>query len=75
MIGYKLFKVKNGQLYPLYVLADQPVEPGIWLKAREGPRKPNGKVSSKLGDLMAFVRYPTRSSHRDQREWCHQIHA
>ena len=52
MIGYKLFKVKNGQLYPLYVLADQPVEPGIWLKAREGPRKPNGKVSSKLGDLM-----------------------
>ena len=52
MIGYKLFKVKKGQLYPLYVLTDQPVDPGIWLKAREGPRKPNGKVSSKLGDLM-----------------------
>ena len=54
MIGYKLFRVKRsapGQLFPLYVLADQPVPIGVWLKAQEGPRKENGKVHSRIGDL------------------------
>ena len=54
MIGYKLFRVKRsapGQLFPLYVFADQPVPMGVWLEAREGPRRKNGKVRSRIGDL------------------------
>ena len=54
MIGYKLFRVKRsapGQLFPLYVLSDQPVPLGVWLPAQEGPRKENGKVRSRIGDL------------------------
>ena len=54
MIGYKLFRVKRsapGQLFPLYVLSDQPVPFGVWLPAQEGPRKENGKVRSRIGDL------------------------
>ena len=54
MIGYKLFKLKRsapGQLFPLYVLADQPVPMGMWLPAQEGPRTKEGKVRSKIGDL------------------------
>ena len=54
MIGYKLFRVKKstpGKLFPLYVLAEKPVEIGVWLPAEEGPRKENGKVRSKIGDL------------------------
>ena len=54
MIGYKLFRVKRsapGQLFPLYVLADQSVPLGVWLPAKEGPRKRNGKVKSRIGDL------------------------
>ncbi len=54
MIGYKLFRVKKsrpGQLFPLYVLADEPVPVGVWTPAREGPRGRNGKVRSRLGEL------------------------
>ena len=54
MIGYKLFRVKRsapGQLFPLYVLSDIPVPLGVWLPAQEGPRKENGKVRSRIGDL------------------------
>ena len=54
MIGYKLFRVKRsapGQLFPLYVLSDKPVSVGIWLPAKEGPRRKNGKVKSRIGDL------------------------
>ena len=54
MIGYKLFKVKKsrpGELFPLYVLSDEPVPIGIWIDAAEGPRTPEGKVKSKIGPL------------------------
>lgn len=54
MIGYKLFRVKRsapGQLFPLYVLADQPVPIGVWLPAEEGLRTRDGKVKSRIGDL------------------------
>ena len=33
---YKLFKVKSGKLYPLYVEADREMELGKWLKAQIG---------------------------------------
>ena len=54
MIGYKLFKVKKsrpGELFPLYVLSDEPVPMGVWIDAAEGPRTPEGKVKSKIGPL------------------------
>lgn len=58
-IGYKLFRAKkekeNGKektvLYPLYVLASQPLEMGAWLEAECGERLENGKVKSRLGPL------------------------
>lgn len=54
MTGYKLFRVKKkypGVLFPLYVLADQPIPIGEWLTAEEGPRTPDGRVKSRLGRL------------------------
>ena len=50
-IGYKLFRMKNNTLYPLYVLADKPVRIGEWLPAEEGNRTSRGKVKSRLGEL------------------------
>lgn len=50
-IGYKLFRERNGKLYPLYVLADKETPMGVWLPAEEGNRTEKGKVKSKLGEL------------------------
>lgn len=36
MITYKLFRVKNDKLYPLYVEADREIEIGKWLDAHIG---------------------------------------
>ncbi len=33
---YKLFRVKNGELYPLYVEADKKIEAGKWIMADVG---------------------------------------
>lgn len=51
MITYKLFRIKDGELYPLYVLAKDKVEVGKFLKAEEGVKTSKGKVQSKIGDL------------------------
>lgn len=51
MKAYKLFRIKNNQLYPLYVLADKPTPMNEWLDAEEGIRTEDGKVKSKLGRL------------------------
>lgn len=49
---YKLFRIKNGQLYPLYVLANEPIPVGVWLEAKEGIKASDGKhVKSRLGNL------------------------
>jgi hypothetical protein len=48
---YKLCRIKNGLIYPLYVYADKPLELNKWLVAKEGPQYANGKVKSKLGQL------------------------
>ena len=50
-IGYKLFRQKNGKLYPLYVLANEETPMNVWLDAKSGPRTDRGKVKSKLGEL------------------------
>ena len=49
---YKLFRLKGGKLYPLYVLSDKEVPIGVWLDAKEGERLQNGKVKSRLGPLQ-----------------------
>jgi hypothetical protein len=51
--AYKLFnRKKDGQIYPLFVGANDPVAIGKWLLAEAGPEgKAPGKVKSKLGDL------------------------
>ncbi len=36
MVVYKLFRLKDGKLYPLYVEAKRKMEIGVWLKARVG---------------------------------------
>lgn len=52
MKGFKLFRIKNGVLYPLYVDTKEAIPIGIWLKAKAGELAEDGKhVKSKLGDL------------------------
>ena len=53
-IAYKLFRVKSGRLYPLYVLSNQEVPLGVWLQAQSGERLPSGKVKAKLGKGLAY---------------------
>ena len=48
--GYKMFRLKEGKLFPLYVLADKETPIGEWLEAEVGPMT-DGKVKSKLGKL------------------------
>lgn len=50
-IGYKLFRTKNGKLYPLYVLTNKETPVGKWIEAECGEMSENGKVKSKLGEL------------------------
>lgn len=50
-IAYKLFKLKNGELHPLYIHTKQVIPIGEHLIAREGEKTPDGKVKSKLGKL------------------------
>ena len=49
--AFKLFKVKQGKLYPLYINTEKPLAMDKWLVAEEGERLENGKVKSKLGGL------------------------
>ena len=51
-LGYKLFRRKNGKLYPLYVFANEEVPLRSLLFAKEGIKGKDDKhVKSKLGDL------------------------
>lgn len=52
--AYKLFRVKRnapGELFPLFVFANEAMPMHAWLTAKEGPRTENGKVKSRLGPL------------------------
>ena len=52
MKAYKLFRVKNGKLYPLYIYANEELPMGVRLVAKCGEVSNDGKhVKSKLGDL------------------------
>lgn len=50
--AFKLFRVgKDGELYPLFVNAKEPVPIGKWLEATAGELTDTGKVKSTLGPL------------------------
>ena len=49
--AYKLFKLKNGELHPLYIHTKQVIPLGVHLAAGEGEKTPDGKVKSALGKL------------------------
>ena len=51
MITYKLLRIKNNKLYPLYVLANKEIVPGKWLNAEVGELKDATHVKSRLGAL------------------------
>lgn len=54
MKAFKLFRIKNGKLYPLYVFADKEIPIGEWLQAEEGPRTEDGKVKAKHLGRLAY---------------------
>ena len=47
MITYKLFRIKNNKLYPLYVEADREMELGKWLDAEVGEKIDDTHVKAK----------------------------
>lgn len=49
--AYKLFRIKNGKLYPMFVFANEETVIGKWIPAKNGPLTKDGKVKSKLGGL------------------------
>ena len=49
--AYKLFKIKQGKLYPLYILTDKEIPMNVWIEAENGEMLENGKVKSKLGQF------------------------
>jgi hypothetical protein len=52
--AYKLFSTnpkRPGELFPLFVGANQAIPTGVWLDALPGPESKTGGVKSKLGDL------------------------
>ena len=51
MKAYKLFRIKDGSLYPLYVFANEALPMGEWLNAKAGEQNDQGKVKSKIGAL------------------------
>lgn len=51
MITYKLFRVKGGKLYPLFVETKREMAMNTWLDARVGELLDSTHVKSKLGAL------------------------
>jgi hypothetical protein len=49
--AYKLFKQREGKLYPLFVDANEEVPLNQWLKAKAGEQASSGQVKSKAGPL------------------------
>lgn len=52
--AYKLFKQRDGKLYPLYVGANEEVPLGQWLKAKPGELLPSGKVKAEISGGLAY---------------------
>ena len=52
--AYKLLRIKNGKLYPMYVERNKETPVGEWAPAECGERLPNGKVKAPLGRGLCF---------------------
>lgn len=53
--AYKLFRYKNGKIYPLYVKADKALPIGKWLEAEAGDMNKQGKVkASGMSNGLAY---------------------
>ncbi len=52
--AYKLFKQREGKLYPLFVDAKEEVPVGQWLKAKAGDLLPSGKVKAEISGGLAY---------------------
>ena len=51
MTTYKLFRIRNGRLYPLFVETDREMIIGEWLEAGIGEKVDDTHVKSRLGPL------------------------
>lgn len=51
MTTYKLLRIRDGQLYPLFVETDREMKIGEWLEAGIGEKADDTHVKSKLGPL------------------------
>ena len=51
MITYKLLRIRDGKLYPLFVESRKELVPGKWLKAEVGELVDENHVRSRLGPL------------------------
>lgn len=67
MKTYKLFRTKNGKLYPLYVEADRETKIGEWLRAECGAKADDTHVKSRLGALS--LRPGWHSTHIPFTDW------
>ena len=51
MVTYKLFRLKGGKLYPLFVECSRQMPTGVWLDAGIGELADESHVRSRLGPL------------------------
>lgn len=51
MITYKLFRIRDGKLYPMFMDSRKEMTPQKWLKAEVGELADAGHVKSRLGPL------------------------
>ena len=51
IVVYKLFRKKNGELYPLFVNANEAIPMGKWLRGSVGQKADESHVKSRLGKL------------------------
>lgn len=54
MIAYKLFKVKDGNLYPLFIYQDEKIPINKWINAKVGNVTPDGKHVKSNSKLYAL---------------------
>ena len=61
MITYKLFRIREGRLYPLFVDTKWELRMGKWLKARVGELADENNVRSTLGAIALRPGYHSTS--------------
>ena len=48
MVTYKLFRIREGRLFPLYVEHTREMETGVWLEARIGELADEYQIGDKI---------------------------